>query len=213
MGIDSLDREKRALGRAMRRLREARRISQTDAAARMGTADQQWWRWEAGERAPRPAALPKIAEAIGVSVDELLETRRQVLESDRPAEAGASPDLAPLFGYAQGLADRLAVAPGQELRLVPRHPAQLGYKRAGVVEIAGEAMFPRWKPRELAYFVFDMTPARGDDVLIELTDGTGLVREYVSRQPDAVTVRRYSPCEELEHIPADQVRALHAIVG
>jgi transcriptional regulator with XRE-family HTH domain len=57
------------------RLGEARRaagLSQNDLAAKLGVAQSNISFWESWEKPPRGEVLPKLAEAVGVSVDELL---------------------------------------------------------------------------------------------------------------------------------------------
>jgi transcriptional regulator with XRE-family HTH domain len=57
------------------RLAEARKaagLTQSDLAAKLGVAQSNISFWESWEKPPRGEVLPNIAEAVGVSVDELL---------------------------------------------------------------------------------------------------------------------------------------------
>jgi phage repressor protein C with HTH and peptisase S24 domain len=212
---DNLSKEQRALGLAIRRLRLQAQLTQSAAAANMGVQTQEWQRWETGGRIPRRDRLPMIASAIGHTVDDLLSTREQIIRAPQPdPETGiaAMPGLVAVYGMAAGGNERLAITTGSEIRWVPMHPAQRGYKRIGAVEIAGESMYPRYKPRELAYFVFEMTPARGEDVLVELTNGEGLVKEYQGIKDGQLFLKEWHPVERVFSIAASTVKALHAIV-
>lgn len=210
---DNLNREKRALGRAMRRVRERQGMTQAQAAKRLGVLDQQWQRWESGERNPRLAKIPEIAAAIDVTPEELLAERSRVIGLDDLGPVAPEPGLVGLYGYAAGAGERLTIASGSEMRWVPMHPAQVGYRKVGAVEIVGESMYPRWKPREIAYFVFDLSPPRGEDVIAELQDGTAIIKEYVGRIGDKLQFREFFPQERIFEIPAEEIRALHAVVG
>lgn len=195
-------------------------MTQAQAAQRINIADQQWQRWEAGDRNPRQAKYPDIASALDVSVDELLAERARVANLiDDPAPQAPSADLTGVYGYAAGAGERITVSSGSELRWVPKHPAQYGYRRVGAAEIIGESMYPRWKPRELAYFVFDLMPPRGEDVIVELVNGEAMIKEYVGRKPsrdgapERLTLKEFYPEERVFDVDMDTVRALHAVVG
>ena len=57
------------------RLAEARKaagLTQSDLAAKLGVAQSNISFWESWEKPPRGEVLPKIAAAVGVSVDALL---------------------------------------------------------------------------------------------------------------------------------------------
>jgi phage repressor protein C with HTH and peptisase S24 domain len=212
---DQLTKEQRALGLAMRHLRNRARLTQSAAAARMGVQTQEWQRWEAAGRTPRRDKLGKIAEALGVTLDDLLETREELLRSpQQDLDTGVipMPGLVAVYGLAAGAHERVALAAGHELRWVPMHPAQRGYKRVGAVEVVGESMYPRYKPRELAYFVFDMTPARGDDVIVELANGEGMIKEYGGIRDGELFLKEWYPEERTFSIPSTSVKALHAVV-
>ncbi len=188
-------------------------MTQAQAAKRLGVLDQQWQRWESGERNPRLAKIPEIAAAIDVTPEELLAERSRVIGLDDLGPVAPEPGLVGLYGYAAGAGERLTIASGSEMRWVPMHPAQVGYRKVGAVEIVGESMYPRWKPREIAYFVFDLSPPRGEDVIAELQDGTAIIKEYVGRIGDKLQFREFFPQERIFEIPAEEIRALHAVVG
>lgn len=210
---ENLNRERRALGRAIRRVRERKRMTQAQAAQHMGVQDQQWQRWESGERNPRPEKIADIAAAMDVSTEELLAERARVIGLTDDGPAAPAPGMVGVFGYAAGAGERITVIGGSELRWVPMHPAQQGYRRIGAAEVVGESMWPRWKPREIAYFVFDLAPPRGEDVIAELQDGTAIIKEYVGRIGDRLQFREFYPEERVFEIPASEIRALHAVVG
>lgn len=214
------ERERRALGRAMRRIRERKGLTQAETAKRIAVADQQWQRWEAGDRNPRKDRYGDIASALDVSVEELLNERTRLATSaEEAAPVAPSADLIGVYGYAAGAGERITVTSGSELRWVPKHPAQYGYRKVGAAEIIGESMYPRWKPRELAYFVFDLMPPRGEDVIVELRSGEAMIKEYVGRRPGedggpgVLRLKEFYPEERILEISEADVRALHAVVG
>jgi transcriptional regulator with XRE-family HTH domain len=205
--------EDRALGRAMHNLRKRKGMTQPQAAENMGVPVQNWSRWERGDHKPRRDRLPDVARALGVTLDELMAERAGVLGGF--ASAAASPfraGLTGVYGLAAGAGERIAVAAGSEIRWVPTHPAQTGYKRTGAAEVVGMSMYPRYKPRELAYFVFDLPPGPGDDVVVEMNDGSALIKEFVRIRDGKVWLKEWHPEEREFPIELASVKAMHAAV-
>jgi transcriptional regulator with XRE-family HTH domain len=67
----------------LRNLREKKGWTQTQAADAAGVSFRSYQNWEIGGREPRLDALKKLAEAFGVTTDELL------VGHDAPAEKPA----------------------------------------------------------------------------------------------------------------------------
>ena len=73
-------------GNRLKALRQARSIKQEDLAAALNVSRFTVLRWEAGEYEPRLSELVKIAEALNVSLDELMtgeQTKAKVIEIKR----------------------------------------------------------------------------------------------------------------------------------
>ena len=58
------------------KLREAKNMSQKALAENMGVCQQAVAAWETGGKKPRAARLTKLAEILGVTVDELLTEQK-----------------------------------------------------------------------------------------------------------------------------------------
>lgn len=59
-------------GSKLRQLREARGMTQTDLARILGVSPKAVSKWEANRMEPRPPMVAKIAQALGVTKDELV---------------------------------------------------------------------------------------------------------------------------------------------
>lgn len=57
---------------AIRSAREAAQLSEEELAAACGVQVQTVRRWEADDSSPQPQQVPKLAEALGLSVEELI---------------------------------------------------------------------------------------------------------------------------------------------
>lgn len=223
--------EARKWGRALANLRERSSVSQDMAAQNFGVGSgAAWGKYEQG-KAPsifRPDTQRRLVAALGATIEELHLEKVKLADpattspggshvAERPRRhfeaAGPNPGMAAVYGMAAALPDAVAISPGSEIRFVPIHPAQRGYTRVGAIEVVGESMYPRWKPRELAYFVFDLPGARGDDVVVALDDGTAILKEYLGRTSTNLMLKEWHPAERAFEVPLDRVRAVHAVVG
>lgn len=64
--------EQRAIGRRIAELREDRRLTQPAMAERVGVSLRGYQKWEAGVAAPNWRNLEQLAEALGVTADDLI---------------------------------------------------------------------------------------------------------------------------------------------
>jgi transcriptional regulator with XRE-family HTH domain len=125
----------------------------------------------------------------------------------------ADPDSCPLYGFVAAAGEVVNLTDAALTRRIPIHPAQRGYSQTGAVEVIGESMYPRYKPREIVYFVFGLRPKRGEDAVVEMTDGSAILKEYVIEKTGYVFLREFYPEERQFSIESTKVKALHAVVG
>lgn len=79
--------KQQTFGATVAALRKERGMTQLDLAERMGVTDKAVSKWERDLSFPDAASLPKLAETLGVTVDELM--------LGGPANPGAAPAPAP----------------------------------------------------------------------------------------------------------------------
>ena len=58
----------------LKKIREARNITQMELAAKIDVPQSTIASWETGRAFPRAEKLPAIAKALGCTIDELLDT-------------------------------------------------------------------------------------------------------------------------------------------
>ena len=68
--------KQQTFGTTVAALRKARGMTQLDLADRMGVTDKAVSKWERDLSFPDTASLPKLAETLGVTVDELMLGRQ-----------------------------------------------------------------------------------------------------------------------------------------
>ena len=88
-------------GQKIQALRKGRGLTQEQLAARPGVSRQAVSRWELDETLPDTQNLLPLKEALGVSIDTLLDSTRGLEEpatQEGPAPAAASPPARPSLG-------------------------------------------------------------------------------------------------------------------
>ena len=65
--------EKKTLGAMIAALRKDKGMTQLELAEKMGVTDKAVSKWERDVACPDVASLPRLAELLGVSVDELMQ--------------------------------------------------------------------------------------------------------------------------------------------
>ncbi len=74
-----------SFGSMIQTLRKQRGMTQLDLARTMGVTDKAVSKWERDLSMPDVGSLPKLAETLGVTVDELLQARTTADETPSPA--------------------------------------------------------------------------------------------------------------------------------
>lgn len=81
--------EKRTLGETISQLRRERQLTQAELAEKMGVTDKAVSKWERNLSCPDLSSIPRLAEALGVGVDELIQAK--AIPAKPREKAGASP--------------------------------------------------------------------------------------------------------------------------
>ena len=84
---------KQTFGATISALRKERGMTQLELARQMGVTDKAVSKWERNLSFPDIASLPKLAEVLGTSVDELLEVKTAAQEEPEPSKAPALVEL------------------------------------------------------------------------------------------------------------------------
>jgi len=99
--------ESKAFGKRLRDTREARKMSQWDAARKVGVSPNTWLSWEKGYSRPNPSRISKIASALEVT-EAFLRTGADTIKTEVP-EDDASESLA---SDVEKLRQKIALAMG-----------------------------------------------------------------------------------------------------
>jgi len=192
-------------------------------------ADILTWRAIADRLEEKPrGAKNQLAKKLGLDPSDLARrlkrdteptaSQLEVIQSFLAGEAGASGESAMparsgqrvrVFGYAAlGGDDRVALASDQVLDEITV-PAGIMRPGAFILRLVGESMHPRLRSGEQVVVEPDIPPVRNEDVLVELRDGTGIVKEYRGQKDGYVFLFQYNPEREIK-LPLTQVSRMHA---
>ena len=84
---------KQTFGATISALRKEKGLTQLELARQMGVTDKAVSKWERNLSFPDVASLPKLAEVLGTSVDELLEVKTAAQEEPEPSKVPALVEL------------------------------------------------------------------------------------------------------------------------
>lgn len=84
---------KQTFGSTIAALRKEKGMTQLELAQNMGVTDKAVSKWERNLSFPDVASLPKLAELLGVSVDELLEAKTSAQEEPARSKVRALAEL------------------------------------------------------------------------------------------------------------------------
>lgn len=87
----------------------------------------------------------------------------------------------------------------------------LNSRDAYAVYVHGDSMAPRFKHGELVYVDPHRPVTPGDDVVVQLNDGHGYIKELVRRTARTVLCRQHNPDGEIE-FPAGDIKSIHLIL-
>lgn len=115
--------EKQTLGGMIASLRKEREMTQAELAERMGITDKAVSKWERDLSCPDITTIPKLAEILGVSADELLRCRTESRKAEKKE------NLPLLITRAVALAMGIATA---VLAIINKLDARSGFTMLGI---------------------------------------------------------------------------------
>jgi phage repressor protein C with HTH and peptisase S24 domain len=117
----------------------------------------------------------------------------------------------PVYGYAAAGGDeRISLAANDVLDEL-EIPAGLVKGEPFGVRVAGDSMEPRLYSGETVIVARKIPPARFGDCVVELRDGTALVKQYRGMRDGKVHLAQFNPPEEFS-VEGASVKAVHAVI-
>lgn len=114
MAVSSAVRQ--VFGKRVASLREERELTQVQLGKKVGVTGTCVWNWEGGNTFPRPAALNRLAQALGTTVEFLSSGKDSRLMEQ--GESAAHRPLADIIMEARETVARAAGVPVNKVRVV-----------------------------------------------------------------------------------------------
>lgn len=203
-------------------LRKKVGFSASELARRVGMNPPAFRRYDRNESDPQMELARKIAEVLGVGVDDLYADKAP--EADPAVANGVilkempffHPEgKIPLYAYAAGSLDGEEVMFNTPYDYIER-PGFIGSTaKAYAVRVIGDSMEPRYFTGEIVYAVRGILPRRGDFVVVQFKqDGSirAFVKQFLALDNGIVRLRQYNPAEDFEIDRADVV-AMDCVKG
>lgn len=159
-----------------------------------------------GSRRMKADEMLKIDDFFGgrdtdVGAVETLSTRRR-----------GGPRRIPVYGYAAaGGADILAFNSGQVIDFIDPPPLWNGTGDLVAIRVLGESMEPRLFEGEMVIAQIDLPPIKGSDCIIEMSDGTAVVKTYRGASSGSIDATQWNPGKSLQY-DRNRVKGLHAVI-
>lgn len=138
------------------------------------------------------------------------------MDGPPPTQGGsvvAMPGLVPLFGWVGAATENRLTIAEQSLRgYVPMHPNQVNVRAAFALEVADVSMVPRYEPGEIVYLAPNRWPKAGQDCVVVTTDDAGLLKRFVRRGLEQLTLHQLNPDVDLE-LDLKAIAQIHTVVG
>ena len=118
----------------------------------------------------------------------------------------------PVVGHARGGQEGYFFDNGLIQSYAERPWFLLGQSGAYAVYVNDGSMEPALRHGQLVYVSPAVPPTPGDDVVVQLTDGQGLIKRLLRRTAKHLVLEQFNPEKRLE-IPVGTVRSVHLVVA
>ena len=194
-------------------LLEDKRFSLAEASRRIGRNAAYLFQY-VHRNTPR-----KLDEDTRQALAEILGVHETVLREGAPTQLSdvaqdyAASNRLPLVGSTASTdQSHILMNDGEPRGYVDRPPYLAGADDAFAVEMVGDSMEPRYRAGELLHIHPARAIARGDDVLVELTGGIAMIREFVRIEDDTMVFHQHNPGRD-RAVEKAEITRMYRIVG
>lgn len=209
--------DRRRKGLALKALRTRLGVSQGAAAEAAGFSSYKAWQnYEAGERKFSEPKLITLLLALNADREEFdLQLARIPEDAGRPVqprtfvEREARPYDLPFSGLAHGGALRPNVSDQEEAEVIDL--SRFFTPGTRILRLDGMSMYPYAEPGGFVTYNPRQPARRGHGCVIEMKDGSKLVKRYEHHDAETLTVTELWPEEKQLTIPLADVAGVYAI--
>jgi phage repressor protein C with HTH and peptisase S24 domain len=160
--------------------------------------------------------LKKLSDATGIPLPASLGGAYGAFAAAGAVNGVAIPQAGPrdlpVVGHARGGQEGYFFDNGLIQSYAERPWFLLGQPSAYAVYVNDGSMEPALRHGQLVYVSPAVPPTPGDDVVVQLTDGQGLIKRLQRRTAKHLVLEQFNPEKRLE-IPVGTVRSVHLVVA
>lgn len=205
----------------LKNLRDAKNLTMEALAEAIGTTASQINKLEKGQRKLSLDWAKKLAPILSVSPFELLDVEDDAKYDMRLPPAGGFSEARPsaytpkipVWGVVDAQdGERYAInMEDTPVEWIEPLPMQSADKAAFAVLVAGESMSPKYEPGNIACVNTRKPAIKGQDCIIEFTDGSGMIKKYIGSSADEYIFEQLNPHKQLKFKKKDIVRILPVV--
>lgn len=198
----------------IRNLRLARGYSLQDLAEKIGTSKSQIDKLEKGERRLTLDWMRRLADGLTCTITDIIIAGEsaQTAGHMKAANIQSMPRDLPLVGGVKGGIHGFFFDNGKVSDFVGRPANLLGISSAFAVYAIGDSMEPRFFAGELLYVNPNRPLSKGCFAVVELTDGQGLVKQFLRQDDKTITLYQFNPAKELT-LKKPTIKNVFRVVG
>ena len=189
--------------------REKESQSQTSLASKLGVSQGAVEKTENGKTV-KPKFLPEASKILDVPYEWLARGTIAYNESQSNPTALNENDTAPVYGYAAGSNEKIALNTGQIVEHRTRGNALRNTPDGFYVVAIGDSMEPACEAGFYLAVNPMMPPAKGKLCVIEFNDGHAVVKAFKTMDENSVKVKQYNPIKDIEY-KREEVKTVYAV--
>jgi phage repressor protein C with HTH and peptisase S24 domain len=151
-----------------------------------------------------------VLELAGLDATSIATPTQQRL-SEVGVPSSPKRDL-PVIGMAKGGLEGFYFNEGEPSEYVIRPDNLAGSSNAFALYIDGDSMEPRYFAGEIVYVNPNRPLTRNCFVAIEMADGRGMIKQFVRRTEEQITLHQFNPAKDIR-VNARDVKRIYRIVG
>ena len=161
--------------------------------------------------APHGVNPAEVMELAGVGLDRSLPGSGVIIRGDAGAQPTAQRDL-PVMGAVRGGSTGFYFNDGDPKEYVERPASLAGSTNAFALYVDGDSMEPRYFAGEVLFVNPNRPLTKNCFVAVELTDGRGLIKQFLRRNDDQVVLHQFNPAKDIK-LSAKDIKNIYRIVA
>tara|TARA_Y100001963_G_C6676114_1_gene397510 strand:+ start:257 stop:916 length:660 start_codon:yes stop_codon:yes gene_type:complete len=184
-------------------------ITAKDLADKIGRQAQTLRRYVRHESEPPFTIAEKIAEALGVSLDDVLGVEDAAITPTHKRR------MLPVYGSVQG-GDGFDITDVREpIDSIEAPPALLNSVDAYAVYVTGDSMSPRFNAGEIVFVMPGKPVTPNDSVVVQFSDlktDQAVIKTFKNMDENKLFLSQFNPSKSLTY-KRSEIKSIHKIIG